>query len=106
MFKVEMELNPNEQIIHQGGANHFVGMEGVGGKLFMTNQRLFYKSHGMNIQDHELTIEFDDIVRLELCRTMYVIPNGLKIHLKNRDVEQFVVQGRKKWMTLLLEKID
>ena len=105
MFNVKIDLHSQEEIIHQGGANHFMNGEAVGGKLFLTNQRLYYKSHGLNLQNHDLTMQFSEIKKLELCKTMYIVPNGLKIHLSNGNVEQFVVQKRKKWLELIEEKI-
>ena len=57
-----MKLNDDEILIKKGSANHLVQFEGVGGRLFLTNQRLFFKSHSFNIQTHEESILLDDII--------------------------------------------
>jgi hypothetical protein len=36
--KINIDLENNEKIIYQGLANHFKGVESVGGKLFLTNK--------------------------------------------------------------------
>ncbi len=38
-----LELNANEEIIKQGAANLQEGIESVGGKLHLTNQRMILR---------------------------------------------------------------
>ena len=40
MFNVQIDLVDNEKIEFAKGSNHFKGIEGVGGKLFVTNKRV------------------------------------------------------------------
>jgi len=37
-------------------------MEGVGGKLFLTNKKLIFKSHKINVQKGQTSIEYHNIV--------------------------------------------
>ena len=99
-------LNTNETVIKQSAANHFVGIEGCGGRLYLTNQRLFFKTHVLNINDHELTIELDQIVRTEPCRTFLIVPNGLKLILKSGKTEQFVISKRNIWLKEINEQMQ
>ena len=69
MFKVQIDLVDKEKIEFVKGANHFKGIEAVGGKFFVTNQRIVFKSHSFNIQNHELTIEFHDIQSIKFYNT-------------------------------------
>ncbi|WP_254157665.1 hypothetical protein [Chryseosolibacter indicus] len=46
-------LDEDEELIKEAGANHFKGKEAVGGKLALTNKRLVFKSHKLNLQNHE-----------------------------------------------------
>jgi len=93
-----MNLVPgDETLIHQGGANHFMGVEGVGGWLYLTDQALRFKSHEVNIQRHELTIPLCEIAEVSPCRTIGIIPNGLRITARDGRSERFVVSGRRKW---------
>lgn len=45
-----MNLEKDEKIVRRNRANHIKPLEGVGGKLFLTNFRLIFKSHFFNIQ--------------------------------------------------------
>lgn len=87
--------------LHSGGANHFKNGEAVGGKLYLTEEDLIFKSHNLNLQNHELIIKRNTIKAIESCNTMWLVPNGLRIILANGSKERFVVNGRKKWLKLL-----
>ncbi len=93
-----MELRDGEVIIKEQDANHFVSIEAVGGKLFLTNQRLYFKSHILNIQGHELTMELGDIENVEKRNTLLIVPNGISVKLKGGKEENFVVMGRDSWI--------
>ncbi|MFH2143196.1 MAG: GRAM domain-containing protein [Bacteroidota bacterium] len=95
MFNIQVELIENENIELSQGANHFKGLEGVGGKLFITNKRIVFKSHSINLQNHELTIMYPEILSIELYNTLGIVPNGLKIITKSGKNEKFVVWKRK-----------
>jgi len=96
---MNLNLNENETIVKQGYANHFKGIESVGGKMFLTNQRLYFKSHSFNIQVHDLSISILEIRSLGKRNTFGIFPNGLFIELKNGKKEIFVVYRRKKWIS-------
>ena len=95
---MNIQLAENETIIKEGPANHFVGMESVGGKLYLTNQRLFFKSHALNVQVHEASYRLDEIVSMKPRNTLGIIPNGMGVLLKSGQEERFVVYRRQDWM--------
>lgn len=95
---MEIQLAVGETIIKEGPANHFKGAESVGGKLYLTNQRLFFKSHTLNLQVHEESYPLDQIVSTRRRNTLGIVPNGLAVHLKDGREEKFVVWGRGDWM--------
>src|SRR5262249_2058735 len=68
-----------EVLIKQGPANHLRRMEGVGGWLYLTEQRLLFRSHRFNIQNHELSIPLGDILEVQARATAWIIPNGLLV---------------------------
>ncbi len=97
-----MDLVPDDEIlVHQGGANHFVGLEGVGGWLYLTDRALRFKSHEINIQRHEFAIPLQDISEVIPCRTAGVFPNGLLVNTNNGRSERFVVAGRRTWSSAI-----
>ncbi|HZF54168.1 MAG TPA: hypothetical protein VE093_36230 [Polyangiaceae bacterium] len=94
---------PEEHVIHQGLANHFKGMEGVGGKLYLTNRRLRFRSHAVNIQVHDESYPLDLITTVEPARTLGLIPNGLLVTLGDGRRERFVVHHRRAWVSAITE---
>jgi len=53
-----------KKIGFKAGISFGIGAEAVGGKLFLTNRRLVFKSHKLNIQNHELSIHLIDIANV------------------------------------------
>jgi len=103
-----IEIRMGEEVIKKGPANHFKGMESVGGRLYLTNQRVYFKSHPINVQTHELTIELKDIKTIGKRNTLGIVPNGVFIETQQGNTEKLVVNGRKKWLfeiTKLLETL-
>ena len=94
-----------EKIEFSKSANHFKGIEGVGGKLFITNKKIIFKSHAINIQNHELHIEFFDIQSIQFYNSLGILPNGLMIITKSGKKEKFVVWKRTEIKKLIEEKI-
>lgn len=88
-------------LIRVGGANHFKGIEAVGGQLFLFDDRLEFKSHSFNIQNHTLMIMLPQIAEVSFYNTLGIIPNGLKVTKTDGTVEKFVVQKRRLWKELI-----
>ncbi|MFK5924361.1 MAG: GRAM domain-containing protein [Verrucomicrobiota bacterium] len=102
-FHVTRPLFEDEVLIKEGGANHFKNMEGVGGWIYLTDKRMLFKSHSVNIQNHELSISLDEIRAATECMTFGIIPNGLKIQTSDGNEEKFVVEGRRDWVKNIIE---
>jgi hypothetical protein len=101
------ELNQNEQLIKQGAANLQKGMETVGGKLYLTNQRLIFEPHKINIQRGTTEILLRGIKSSEKCWTKFLgfiplISNSLAVYGKQGEDYRFVLSDRSAW----LEAID
>lgn len=86
-----------ETLIFEGPANHFVGREAVGGYLFLTDARLLFRSHRVNIQNHELAIPLGEMSSVEATKTLRVVANGLSITLGSGQQEKFVVNEHTVW---------
>jgi hypothetical protein len=86
-----------EPLLHDGPANHLLRWEGVGGWLYLTEQRLFFRSHDFNIQSHDLSVPLAEISEVSPVQTFKIISNGLRVvTLSGRD-ERFVVEAHKRW---------
>ena len=100
----KIETGANEIVVFETGANHFKGAEAVGGKLYLTNKRLVFKSHKLNIQNHELSINLSDIEKVDRYKTLGIANNGLAVQTINHSIEKFVVQQPVEWMEHLTGK--
>ena len=89
----------DREVIKEGPSNMIIGIENVGGKLFLTKDTLLFYSHGVNLKmkRHIIPISLKDIVRVEKRSTLGIIPNGVKIVSKEKDYK-FVVQKRTSWI--------
>ena len=94
----------SEPFFKNGFANHFVGIEAVGGQLFLGSNRLFFKSHSLNIQTHELEIPLSQIVKTEKASGITGF-NRFNIYLKDGTIEKFVVYNREDWIRCINAQI-
>ena len=105
---MQTELKQNEQIIKQGAANLQKGIETVGGKLYLTNQRLVFEAHKINVQGGTTEIELPDILSSEKCWTKFLgfiplMPNSLAVYTKAGKEYRFVLFGRGAWASAIDE---
>jgi hypothetical protein len=97
----KIDINEDEKLIFETAANHFKGAEGVGGKLYLTDKRLVFKSHKFNVQTHELCIPINKIAKVERYKVLSVVNNGLRIQTTEGITERFVVEKASEWFTHL-----
>ncbi|NBP67120.1 MAG: hypothetical protein EBU52_00080 [Cytophagia bacterium] len=102
--KIIIETTEDENIIKEGGANHFKGKEGVGGKLVLTDKRLIFKSHKFNIQNHQESFDLTQIQKLQITKTLGILENGLKLELITNDIHKFIVDDPAEWMEKILNR--
>ena len=99
---MKIELKPGEQEIKSSAANLQRGRETVGGKLYLTNQRLAFASHKFNVQAGPTDIALDAIAETQLAWTKFLnaiplTPNSLAVFTADGTEYRFVLNGRKKW---------
>ena len=90
---IKTEAQLGEELLFSCLANHYKGLEAVGGSLFLTNKRLIFESHSLNIQNHQCIIPLETITGFKKCPTGLVFPNGLLIETET-GTEKFVVNRR------------
>ena len=106
MQGTKIDIDADETIVFETGSNHFKGAEGVGGKLYLTNKRLVFKSHKFNIQNHKLSISLLHIDKVDRYKTLGIANNGLVVTTVNNTIEKFAVQQPDKWIKQLTETND
>ncbi|WP_368292715.1 GRAM domain-containing protein [Dehalobacter sp. TBBPA1] len=98
-------IDTSNNIIMEGAANHFKGVESVGGWLCLTKNEIIFKSHNLNIQKHETVIPLNRITGVKTSLTFGFIPNGMQI-FTNTTTDKFVVNNRKSWVNKINEAIS
>lgn len=99
---MKTELKQDERIVKQRAANLQKSHETVGGKLYLTNQRLLFEAHKINIQGGITEINLSDIQSSEKCWTKFlgflpILPNSLAVNTKDGKEYRFVLFGRGAW---------
>ena len=96
-FASQRPASSGEEVLHEGPANHFFNGESVGGWIYLTPRRLLFRSHAINLQPHELSIDLSDVSEALPVLTAKIIPNGLRIVTRSGRDERFVVEGHRRW---------
>jgi hypothetical protein len=91
--------------IHAGPANVWRGIEAVGGRLTLTNQRLWFRPHALNIQGGDLSIPLGNIADVELGNSLWVIPNQIVVRCRDGKQHKMVVWGRDAWVAKIRHAI-
>ena len=103
--KINPQLDENEATEIEGPANLFRGIEGVGGRIFLTSKKVIFKSHKMNIQRGQTGIEYQNIKELVERKTAKIIDNGIRIVTNDSKEYDFVVNERDLWFEEMKERI-
>lgn len=99
--KINIDIPDYECVIKEGGANHFKGKEGVGGKLVLTDKRLIFKSHKFNIQNHQEDFELNQITDLHTFKSLKFFEKGLLIDLAGGVSHKFIVDEPNDWINVI-----
>lgn len=96
----------NEQVYFDVAANLFKGVEAVGGKLKITNKRLIFTAHSLNIQGGTTEILIDQITEVKKRNTLGIVPNGMSVICKDGVEYKFVVWNRSKLIDFIKKHIN
>jgi hypothetical protein len=89
------ELMENESIVWEEPANLFRNKYiAVGGKVFLTEERLIFNSHKYNFQNGETSISRVNVAELIERKTMGLVDNGLRLITKDNMEFDFVLNNR------------
>ena len=91
----------SEPAVLEKMANLFRGVEAVGGRMYLTSNGIYFISHSLNVQAGETRIGYEDILNIEKCNTLGIMPNGLRVVTKRGATYQFVLWGRNDVMACL-----
>jgi hypothetical protein len=96
-------LAPGETLVKEGRANLQRGIESVGGHLYLTDRRLIFESHRLNVQSGPTEIALADITDIRKAWTKFLgvipmAPNSLAVTTRDGQARQIVLSGRDKWL--------
>lgn len=103
-FRVDAPDFGSESVLMEGPSNHFKGVEGVGGYLWLTDGRLHFASHSFNVQNHAWTTQLGDIRDVAAVKTLGLFDNGLQISTAE-GTERFVVNNSRPWAEMIRKHI-
>ena len=100
---MNFRLQEGEKVIKQGKANRSRLLVAQGGDLTLTNKRLVFVGHGVNVGEGTISINLDEIMVYGKAFTFSIwlpipIPNAFKVVLNNGNMYKFTVSGRGKWL--------
>ena len=99
-----LQPETGEIILFQTPANHFKGIETVGGELYFTNKRLVFKWNKLNFQNHQISINLSAIQKVARY-TRLLNKNCLLITTTNNTNEKFVVENADEWISKLTNSL-
>ena len=108
---MKIELRPTERLIKEGGASLQRGLETVGGRLFLTNTRLFFQSHALNVQTGPTEIGLAQVRGTERRFSKFLglvplFPNSLAVLTASGAEYSFILFGRADWETAIRETME
>jgi hypothetical protein len=74
---------------------------GGAGVLARPGARLVFRSHGKNFQNAPAELPLATVRAVEPCRSLGIIPNGLRILRTDGGEDRFVVADRATWIAKL-----
>lgn len=93
-----MKLLRNETVIKEGKANFFKStINQVGGKLYLTNQRIIFEAHAFNFGGKtNVDLDLNQLVRSQSGRTN-LVSGEIELFDKYHNKYVFTVYDRKSW---------
>lgn len=100
------QLEPTETVLKIGTANLQRGIETVGGRLYLTTERLISEPHAFNVQKGATSIPLRDISSVAKCWTKFLnlvplVPNSLAVTTAQGQTHRLVVVGREEWASAI-----
>jgi hypothetical protein len=96
-----VSLNANEVIIKAGDTNQIIDNKTVGGKLIVTNQRIYFKSLADGTNIHNLEILFENILEVIFYNKGLFAVKGLNIITRDGMSYAFPLKKRDEFGQLI-----
>ena len=87
-------LKANEVVIKAGDTTYLVDSERVGGKLILTNQRIYFKASNGFANKYDLEILPAEILEVIFFKSGNVFKKGLNVVMKTGEERRFFLKKR------------
>lgn len=99
-------LHPGEVLVKEGAANLQRGIETVGGRLYLTSQRLLFEAHRLNVQTGSTEVAVADVAGVDKGWTRFLgflplAPNAIVVRTRTGAALRFTLWGRAAWLAAL-----
>ena len=96
-----IELGEDEIMIEESKANHAQGMSSIGGLLYLTNSRLGFQAHKLNLKKDAWSVRLNEIKSVERSKPLAFLNNRITVVTTAGKVEKFVVWKAGKWVRMI-----
>lgn len=94
-------LKANEVVIKAGDSFYLSEQDKIGGKMILTNQRIYFRSANGHGDNHNLEILPSEISEVIFFNTRRILPNGLNLILKNGEEKKFSIKKRNEFGSMI-----
>lgn len=94
-------LKANEVVVKAGDSTYLHNAEKVGGKLILTNQRIYFKASNGQADKYDLEILPTDIREVIFFNIRKVMPHGLNVVMKSGEQRRFSLKKRNEIGTMI-----
>lgn len=106
-----MTPKSKKNIIMKSSAHYKKGISKIEGKLYLTDDKLEFKTLMVAIQSEKFIINLENISSVSLAWTKFfglfpLLPNSILIKTKDNKNYKFSVKRRKKWINNINNLID
>ena len=106
-----MKSKSKKNIIMKSSAHYKKGISKIEGKLYLTDDKLEFKTLMISLRSEKFNINLEDISSVSLDWTKFfglfpLLPNSILIKTKNDKSYKFTVKKSKKWISSITNLID
>ena len=99
-----VELTMDERLLLESPADHMKGLIPVGGKLFLTDKRLVFKSHRINVRRHQQEFRLNQVNTV--VQGEGKLGRVLQVTFANNKIERFIVESPLQWIQMLQQQLN
>lgn len=97
-------IEHREKVIYEGQASYIINSkEHAVGRMAITEESVIFHSYHVTMNQASLEIRRNDIDEVEKLKTVRLIPNKLKITMKNGEKYTFMTWDQEKMYKLLMD---